>query len=106
MEQCDLCPPLWICKSDLGALLQARFIKGAEERYVSDHFRLAHEMRHHNWGADYLVTFDRPVGPIHAVYLGSAYYPSLLGAQVDYLDSGWQVIETRTVTDHFPETDW
>jgi len=101
IEQCNFCPPEWICKATPGGLARARFVHDGQTRDVDDPFCLAHSMRHHDWGADHLVRFNDPVDGIHAVYLGSGDYPDHGEyTTIYYLDENYETIETRDVLSH------
>jgi hypothetical protein len=102
LENCTFCPLDWICKADPGGLKRARFDHGGETREVFDFFRLAHSMRHHNWGADFLVVFDDRVDGIHAIHVGSNVFPDLSTAEVTALDESWLPLTTFEVTGWSP----
>jgi hypothetical protein len=98
LDACSYCPPRYICKRSAGGLRRATFTRGRTSRVQRDHFKLAYSNRHHNWGHDSLVLFDRPVGEIHGVYLGTEPYPNFgMVKTVRYLDAELNVIEERDV---------
>jgi len=107
LEQCNYCPSGWICKADPGVMPRLLFVSGAEERLVEDPFYLAHSMRHHNWGMDFLVHFENPVGPVHGLHLGTEQYPGYENfTEIYYLDENFELIETKAITQQDTKPEW
>ena len=64
-------------------------------------------MRHHNWGSDFLVRFATNLGTTYGLYLGSDDYPDHNNfSQVHYLDTNYQIIDTRAVVRHDFLSSW
>jgi hypothetical protein len=106
MEVCSYCPASWICKSDNAGLPRARFTSGSSVTDLKDHFNLSHSFRHHNWGSDSLIVFDKPVQNIYGIYIGTEAYPDLQYKYASYLDASLKEIEMREVMKHTSGGSW
>ncbi len=77
-------------------LVQAKFTSGNEQRDVQDHFHLLFTSGGmHCWYTAYLVVFENPVGPVHALLMEGYIDPY---AEVHYLDADLQVLESPPIT--------
>jgi len=62
--------------------------------------------RHHDWGADVLILFNKSVGNAYGLYLGTSDFPDLPFDQVRYLDADMSTIDTRAVVRHDMDVGW
>jgi hypothetical protein len=60
--------PGYVGETSPSNLVWAQVTLGGETREVSDYFHLVYAARHHNWGEEYLVILDPPVGDVHGLY--------------------------------------
>jgi hypothetical protein len=106
-EHCHHCPWEWECKANPAGIPRARFVTADQDQTIDDYFHLVGSMRHHNWGSDHLVVLDTPVGPVHALYLGTESYPDHdTFARIHYLDATFQTLEEKTINSHTTLSDW
>jgi hypothetical protein len=106
VEPCKFCPEGMICKAFLAGLKRAEIKLGGQMQYIDDYFHLAHAMRHHNWGCDYMVMFAEPIGSVFGLYLGSAPYPDENFVEANYLDADLATINTISVVRHENLPGW
>jgi hypothetical protein len=103
VEVCAYCPQGHLCNSTPSRMPRARFVSDTEQRDVVDPLRLAHSHRQHNWGEDLVVLFDRAVGDVHGVYLGSERYPDHMTYEsATYLDAALEAVRTVTASNPQP----
>jgi hypothetical protein len=77
-------------------VFRAQFTSGAEQRDVQDHFRMLFTSGGmHCWYTAYLVVFDNPVGPVHALLMEGYIDPY---AEVHYLDANLEVLRSPPIT--------
>lgn len=76
----------------LGEVVQAKLVRGQEERIVTDFFNLSWSAVHHLGLQSYLAIFDQPLGSAHGVYL------SWDDPDVNYLDADLNVVEQSSIT--------
>jgi len=107
IETCSHCPSKWTCPQDWAAIRRLQFNSGSQQREVNDPFRLAHSVRAHNNGADFLAFFEESVGPIRGLYFSSeSYQHPLTFVQIHYLNTPLKTIETRLVLSCELKTAW
>ncbi|MFC1609737.1 hypothetical protein ACFL6C_02150 [Myxococcota bacterium] len=94
------CPPGMGCAGGvfMGAIVEALFVRSADQRVATSFFQLGWTAVHHEGGQSYLVIFDQPLGATHGLYMPRTDTGGGPGT-AHYLDAGLQILSSEPITD-------